>query len=477
MKKSSLALSVALASCTRVMAIDLDSPVSAPVTFASETVAPVGGAMTTVSETITGAVGFGITEDTSRFLRWDFPGARLLALPDISLPGQSGSKVVYVGGGIDKDYVIFEVSADTGTSISPTDIATFSFGLASPNLALEGVPVVATFGNYFTAPGALNQNPADRLASSSGALFAFLPGTAAATVLGTTPLEIDFTTSDTLFTGGASRTAIGSFYAAEIPGDQFVLDGVTDITVAASRTAASQLRVSGDFSATANLITGGYIPNSVYLSNDGCVTSILDADSLTAEEAILVLGNTSFGTIGSTPTFSSGPDICMEVNGAAVIPESTYTASYEPESASSFNVPAATFPLGSLKKNSASATSNLVLTPMGLGGVYDNFVRVTNTSNVGGPVFFRLINDLGESGPSVFLADVIGGADSTLAPGASTPDITVEQLYNASIAADPSWSVAGIPFNKLRLITSGDFSSIAVTMITLSRDETLIDTF
>ncbi len=461
-------------------AIDLDSPAPTPVFYAAETVASAGGASTNVSETVVGTVEFGITQFSSRFLRYDLPGTEFLALPSLAISGQGGTNIVYVSGGLGKDHVIYEVIADTGTSISPSDTATLTFGAPPPNLLLEGGNVEVTLANYDSAPGALNQSEDDLLASKSGILFAFTPGTDVASTsatTGTPPLRIDFAASDTRFEGGKTRTPIGAFYATEVPGDQFLLDGVTDITIAASRTAASLLRVSGDFTATVNDLTGNYVPERVFLSNDACASSILDADSVTADEAILVLGNTAYGTINSNASLSSGPDICMEVNGVSVIPEGNYTAEYEPVAASGFGLSNEVIELGSLRKNSATVTRHLILTPTELGGPFTGFIRVSNTSDTGGDVYFRLINDLGEFGPTVMLAEVIGSSSSRLEAGGSTRDITAGEIYAASIAADPSWSIGSEPLSRLRLVSTGDFGSIAVTLTTISLDETLITTY
>lgn len=469
---------VLIASSAHASAIDLDSPSSTPVNFASETVAPSGGADTTVSETITNTLGFGITDNSSRFLRYDLPGTKFIALPTLLIPGQTGAGIVYVSGGVGKDNIIYEVIADGSTSIAPTDSATLTFAMTSPNLTLEGETVEVTYGNYFTAPGALTRNPLDQLATSSGTLFTFAPGTGVAALSnGTAPLQIDFASSDTRFVGNSTRSAIGSFYAAEVPGDQFLLDGVTDITIAGSRTGASRLVVSGDFTATADDSTGTYVPSRVYLSNDACTTSILDASTVSADEAVIPVGNTSYGTIASPAALSSGPDICMQVNGVTPIAEANYTAVYVPIAASGFNLAEVPLTLGSLVKNSANATSNLILTPTSIGGQFNGFVRVTNTSGTGGNVYFRLINDLGEAGPSVLLGDVLNSSSSRLNAGASTRDIDISEIYAASVDADPSWSIASDELNKLRLITTGDFATIDVTLITISLDETTIGTF
>ena len=159
------------------------------------------------------------------------------------------------------------------------------------------------------------------------------------------------------------------------------------------------------------------------------------------------------------------------------ITEGGYTAVYEPVAASGFSVADVSLTLQSLIKNSANATSNLLLTPTSIGGRFNGFVRVTNTSSTGGKVHFRMINDLGEFGPAVLLADVLGTGSSQLSAGASTRDIDINEIYAASIAADPSWGIASDELDKLRLVTTGDFATINVTLITISLDETTIGTF
>ena len=217
MNKKILAAAAGALAGARALAFDLDSPASIPVVFASETVAPSGGADTTVSETIFSTLGFGITANSERYLRYDLVGTRFLAVPGLAITGQSGSGIVYVGGGVDKDFVIFEVIADSSTSISPADTATLSFGAASPNLTLDGQTVTAVYRQFFTAPGALNENPLDLLATADGTVFSFQPGTefASTTVTtGTAPLAIDFAYSNTRFVGGKTRSSIGAFYVA-----------------------------------------------------------------------------------------------------------------------------------------------------------------------------------------------------------------------------------------------------------------------
>ncbi|MEP5766351.1 MAG: hypothetical protein ABJ308_17255 [Halieaceae bacterium] len=480
MKRHALVLAIGSMAAGSALGVDLDNPSSKAVTYASEVTIPAAGAQITTAEDVVGAVGFGITAGGSRFLRYDLPGAKFLALPSLSFPGQSGSNIVYVSGGVGFSFVIFEVSADAATSIPPTDIATMSFGLASPNVSLDGDSATVTYGIYFTAPGAVNQNPADVLATSSALLFEFTPGTGVASTTdttGTSPLEIEFASGSTNFVGGFTRSAIGAFYATEVPGNQFLLDGATDVSIAASRAPSTTLSITGDFTATADATTGAYDTSKVFLSNDACASDVLTSTTLNAGEAVFTLGNTSYGTINTVPPLSSGPDICIEVNGVSVIAESAYTALYEPVAMPGYQLPEVSIELGSLQENSASEAQNLVLTPLSIGGAYDSYIRVTNTSPVAGDVKFRMVNDLGDLGPSVSLADVIEGTSSRLAVGGSTQNIDISLIYEASVNLDPSWDVAAQPRRKLRLITTGDFTSIATQVITLSTDGTTFSTF
>lgn len=123
--------------------------------------------------------------------------------------------------------------------------------------------------------------------------------------------------------------------------------------------------------------------------------------------------------------------------------------------------------LASFEKNGTTATSNFLLTP---GGVYNNFVRISNTSSVAGDVYLKLYQDDGTVSSVFQLSDIDATMSDELAAQASTNQMTLQQIFDAS------GLTAGYT-GKLRLEAEGEFSSISIQAYTISTDGTTFSTF
>ena len=175
--------------------------------------------------------------------------------------------------------------------------------------------------------------------------------------------------------------------------------------------------------------------------------------------------------------------LCLETDGKTEIPEGRYTGKLEMSAKSGFDPHPDVDVIGStLEKNADSAEVHLLLTP---NGVFNNYVRLSNTSGV--PVDnlrVTLYNDAGAS-QSFDLDDVEGISSNELDPYASTSLININVLYAAAQAVEleddeEMFTVTGGQFgNKLRARVDGSFQEGAVDIqaLSLSTDKTTFFSF
>ena len=128
-------------------------------------------------------------------------------------------------------------------------------------------------------------------------------------------------------------------------------------------------------------------------------------------EAVVTLTN-----LADAPFEDTTVGFCMQTNGVSEIPEGSYSGVLSMTAAMGFAAIADVgFDGSTLEKNSESAELDFLLSP---DGVFRNYVRLTNTSNVlGSNLTVTLINDAGDQ---VTFALSDAGVSSDLAPRAST---------------------------------------------------------
>ncbi len=474
MKKSLIALTVAGAAASTAYAVDLDVPTSVgAVNYASEITLAGTGVEVATTETVDATIGFTITNTAPRFFRYDLTnGATFVGDPTLTVPGTTA--IVTSSGGDGESFVLFEVAATA--TVPNTTVASLSF--AAPPTASLGLAGSTTVQYQLFEFGAGGGNG---LLASAGpnTLAGFTPALSVATSAVTgaasttpveAPLDIEVADDSLNFEGGGLITSLGSFYVAEVATQPSLLDGtpadIEDIV------ASHSIEVDGDFSAA----------DSVYLvANAGATTCaagtpIPGTINMAGDQVTFAPSPVApLGTLGATgPT--SVVTLCMEVDGTTVIPEASYTATYMPVAATGFTVADVPLTLASLGNTGQTQVLNLTLTPADEGGVYRNFIRVSNTSGTAGRVFFRMVNDAGDTSPTVTMAEVTGGTDTVGAQG-SSQQININDIYAAIQAADPTFEVGAAPANKLRTVVTGEFGSMDVQTYTVSIDGNSFSTF
>ena len=471
-KLLSLAVAAGLASSS-ALAVDLNAGTGTAVFATESTIAATGTALANAASAldITVNAGFSISDSTARYMRFDFTGGTFtagvvsgnLTVADSGIGG--ANEVLSTGGAAAGSSVVFEVTASAGNTVGVANDAV----LAIPNFTVtDETGIGVTYRLYDNAVDAVNNTTGSALVTTAGTVASFAAGNATA-ANAVTPENIDVTQGATFFTGGTGDkiTTIGSFTTTDSATAGFAIDGETDVTKEVSE-ATSTLTLTGDFTAAQDLTSGA--PDGTYtaanvaydLTSAACGAQVGgNSVSLNATTAVL---NTS-GIIAGAQAW-----VCINVNGVGTIGEQTVTGVYTTVANAGYDVESTNLTLGTLSKNGSTVTLNLALTP---GGAFSNFVRVNNTSNITGDVSMSVINDSGSS-VSINLGDISGQSTSALAGQASTGLLNINDIHDAAVAADSTFS-AGT--GKLRLVIDGEFSSIAAQSITLSTDSTTFTTF
>jgi hypothetical protein len=281
---------------------------------------------------------------------------------------------------------------------------------------------------------------------------------------------IDTTAGSKKFTNNSTRAMVASVNVNDRSGDGIVAaNGTTPVaftTMVDGTSASTNLVVNGDFTAATKvwietLGTGGC---GAYASNKAAQMS---ADKLTAtfsnQQIAAGLGLSKSNT---TTTGNNGANICMEVSGTTVIPESTYTAVINLKSGTGYTIPASSNlgQVGRVVDNGSSDLLQMVLTP---GGAYPGYVRISHRGADDGDISLRVYNDAGAS-VVVNLKDIAGQTTSTLAPYASTSQITLTDIYAAAQVVDPTFTVST---GKLRiLVKSTSTTGVNASAYSTSKD-------
>lgn len=455
MKKSLLALAVAALSAN-AFATDVDYTVANPVvnTIATELSIPADNRIIT-ADTLTWDLGFSITANTQRYIRITLGGgATFTNAPTLTVDGVAAQ--LSQGGNNTSNFAIFEVSPAANVASDANVV------LSLNNLTITGKnSISAAYSLYETAVDAVNQT--NQLAGKAAAPYVnFSSGLLSKVeMLGTQRvIDVAATPTATRFIFG-NTAQIGGVAIDAVPG-LVTYNTAVPATLASLVANGTSLVVSGDFSAGVKNANGVPVPATVQLGGTPATT-------ITTTSATFVLNEASVGTpSGANPIYVP---IFYTVSGNTAIPPATYTGVYDVVSDAAANTADVNLgELSTLTKNGATADVEMALTP---GGVYSNFVRITNLSNITGNVFVTIYNDEGKS-VSFPLSAV--GVNAALEAQGSTKLIPIGDFYAAAQAADPSFAVAS-GRDKLRLVIDGEFTNIDAQAVTVSKDGNSFATF
>lgn len=478
-KLLSVAVAAGLASSS-AMAVDLNAGTGVTSLATENTVSASGSTIATGTvNNVTVNTGFSISDSTERYMRFDFTGATFkdntalaLAVDDSSGTGNA-SEVLSTGGAAKGNFVIYEVTASTSNTVGVANDAI----LTLPNLTVtdSSTTIGVTYRLYSSPVDAVNNNTSAALVTTSGNVATWTnANTTATTSGGLASAKIDVTAeskkwvNDTTQAGlNTTVNTIGDFTVTDATTAPINLTGTSvNSTVLQSN---ANLTVTGDFTYAQDLTSGApdgtYTAANVFIDNVtpfDCATSNITASSLNATTAVLQVTNAAGRNV-----------VCVKANGVSIIEESSYSGVYAPVENTGYTDADTALTLNTLSKNGSSTTLNLALTP---GGVFKNWIRVNNTSNIAGDVFMTVYNDEGKS-VTINLSDISGQDTNEVKGQASTSLIDIADIVAAATASDSTFAVADAPKNKLRVVVTGEFSSIAAQSITTSTDNTTFTTF
>ncbi|WP_312513510.1 hypothetical protein [Stutzerimonas nitrititolerans] len=450
MKKTLLALAVSALS-VNAFAAPLDYKTgAAPVvvnTIAKEVVGVSGGALTT-TDTVQWNAGFSTTNQN--LVRIDLSnGAKFTAAPTLTVNTLTST---ISAGGQGESYAVFQLNGAATEAASAAVTLAFA-GLTAVNQGDIGVQY-RLYSTQFDAANATTNTVANGsfpYATFANGLVFSADATAAAV-----SKQIDVTKESKKFANNTLISAPFGGLNLSVKANTFGADLGTPLTLDTLVGATPVITVSGDFSATDGT------PANLKLGAIGATTIAADKKSATF----------TLPTAPIPALTAANSALTYQVNGTTAIAPSAFNAKLALGTAAALTAaPAEVVGFANLGKNGATAEVDLALKP---GGVFSNYVRISNKSGIAGDVFITVINDAGQSA-TVSLGEVAGQTSNNLAAGASTTQMSIQDIFNA--AATKGLAIANE--GKLRLnveaqITEGKLS---VQTYTVATDGTTFSTF
>jgi hypothetical protein len=425
MKKTLLALAVAALSAN-AFAVNLDDN-TATQNYASEIVVASSG---TVLQGATASVTAGFALATDGYVRFELTnGAKFDGT--VALATTGASVFTISAGGAGSDYVIFRTDG-SGIANNETLTLTSDVKVANKNA------VSVSYALYETAANAVAESGA--LASKSGTLLSFKSALTVSAIDSVTQ-DIDAIGSEAKqFTGAPLTADLTTLSVALTAPAPLLATGVAP-TAVADLISAYNWTLNGNFSAVAAAGIVDATPTAFTIAEDKQSATLDNADGLVT---YTVTGNDEIAETTVSAVFSATP-----VAGFAVANVTIADAAV-------------------LEKNGSTRDVDLALKP---GGAYSNFVRISNKDTIEGAFSIRVINDAGEA-VTVALNEV-AGQPATLAAGASTEQMSIQDIFDAAAAKGLTLSGQG----KLRLEVTGQVNDLDVQTYTVSKDGNSFATF
>ena len=325
--------------------VDLDASPVVPAVFASETVAAssttTGGAFEILGAgnvlDVDAEVGFGFTQNTSFFVRYDLTGAAFetaIGAGDLALAGATTAVVTLAQGGAeDATSVIFEV-VDTGAAVATTQVLT----LTNDDLALSGTGNATVQMRVFaSAPDAVNETGV--LVSKTGTLVSQVSAITTEFVAVNPTADVARGFID--FTGTSAEASVGSVELTLSTTALSADDGLAVARADVIADATSTLVVTGDFS-------------TALAANGGAVTLDSSAACANAGTAMTVATTGATASLTNTATLADATPIhvCIEADGTTVINATdAYSATLTPAAGANGTYAAQTGALGAIQRN------------------------------------------------------------------------------------------------------------------------------
>jgi hypothetical protein len=449
MKKTLLALAITALSAN-AFAASIDYTVANPVvnTVAKEVVAASNISLTTTGEKVTWATGFSVTNQN--LVRLELTnGAKFTANPTMTIATVAAT---ISAGGTGQSFVIFQAGAATsGNSAAAVELTLTDLTAATQ------ADITIGYKLYSSQPDAVANN-ANTVATGSYPYAKFANGLVfAATADGATASkQIDVTKASKLFTTGSPSTTSAAFggLTLSVLANTYGSDlSVTTLSLEDMVGTTAVLTVSGSFNAAVAAGVGTTLAGLAATSLDDGKTAVTFA-------------------LGTTPAAFTAGQLVYVATGTTAIAPSLFNAKLTlGTGALVTTAPADVTSMANLAKTGATANVDLALKP---GGVFSNYVRISNKSAIAGNVYITAINDAGASA-TFNLGEVAGQTSTVLNAGASTTQMTIQDIFNAAAAKGLALSADG----KLRLVVDAEITTgyLDVQTYTVSKDGNSFATF
>ncbi|WP_278421842.1 hypothetical protein [Stutzerimonas kunmingensis] len=454
MKKTLLAIAVTALSAN-AFAANLDyTAATAPAanTIAKEVVTTTAALTTT--DIISWKLGFSVTNQN--LVRIDLSnGAKFTAAPalyvDVTAAGATagGTLATVAAGGAGQSFVVFQVA--NGATVQFDKIAVLQLA----GLTTASQSDIAVQYRLYSAQADAANGTANTIAAATFPYATFANGLVfgADTAAVAASKQIDVTQASKKFTnttlvsnpfGGLNLSVKTNTYGADLTAPALTL---TDLVGA-----NASITVSGDFSAISTT------PANTLLA---ALPATIDATKTKATFAL-----------GAVPAALNSAKLTYAVNGTTAIAPASYSAKINLGTGAKLTAaPADVAGFANLAKNGATAEVDLALKP---GGVYSNFLRISNKSGIAGDVFITVINDAGQSA-TVSLGEVKGQTSNSLNAGASTTQLAIADVFAAAATKGLALANEG----KLRLVVEAQIaeSKLSVQSYTVAKDGNSFATF
>jgi len=359
-----------------------------------------------------------------------------------------------LSGGDNASQVIFTGNAGAGFAAMST-LSVDVPGLTFPDNGTVQVTVTVQSADNF-GPTTLNSlGPLD--------YATFTDAVSGSTTATATPQNIDVTMNSLLFTGTSTSFDAGdlflNFVNNYIGSDTVIVSDVDDVlgTVTFTLSAANGLNA---FAQTGNGIT--------ITTGNGAQAFTVAMDTLTAtateagDKSSTFNENTSANIAAGTGAVALPVALNVAAANTTTIDETALSIASSGAAMTGFTNTSSMISgdLASMARNGSAASLTMTLAP---GGAFANLIRFQNPSAISGDVSMTVTDDDGVSA-TINLGDISGVGSSTLAAGAATGLISIDDIMTAAVAANSMLGAAmadsgGRARNKLSITANGAFGT------------------
>ena len=296
-------------------AVNLDDGTGS-VNYAKELVTPAVTALAGGVVDVTSTLGFGVSNNQTRYIRYDLTNAKFGAAVAVANLGMANTTAtISQGGSAGSTFVIFQITATTDILQN----VTVSFASGTPGLVIQsaGSSVQMAYSLYEDAPSAAAGGAAGRLNNNFAArtVAGLVTGLAFSTTTNTTTVDVQQLPSYTQFLGGSVAT-IGTV-SLDAAANVFIPNGAA-VTYTDLVAAGTSLVLRGDFGAA---VTPSTATTGVFLGPDNGVCPAAG----TAPTPTTPVGGAAIFVTNAAPIVNRPLCFTVKADNAIPIPAQTFT--------------------------------------------------------------------------------------------------------------------------------------------------------